>query len=73
MTALYFNIMQSFHKILTADEQHMHYSTQFVDQVIINMYEGFSAQDSAALPRMGGEVEVMYSDGQSKKYTLQLA
>ena len=44
MTALYFNIMQSFHKILTADEQHMHYSTQFVDQVIINnMYEGLSA------------------------------
>ena len=36
--------MQSFHKILTADEQHMHYSTQFVDQVIINnMYEGLSA------------------------------
>ena len=49
----------------------MHYCTQFVDQLIINMYEGLSVKDSAALPRMGGEVEVMYSDGQSKKYTLQ--
>ena len=35
--------MQSFHKILMADERHMHYCTQFVDQLIINMYEGLSA------------------------------